>query len=179
MSSAPKYTPHYTVEDYRGWEGDWELWNGIAVSMSPSPFAKHGALQVRIATELEKAIESANCDATTMTEIDWIVSDDTVIRPDLSVVCGDAPEKHIVEAPAIVVEVLSASTKERDLTVKRQLYEHQAVGWYLIADPDKSTLELLKLDETGVYQPVQAGAATVIDICENCQLQVDLLRVFR
>jgi hypothetical protein len=25
MSTVPRYIPHYTVEDYRRWEGDWEL----------------------------------------------------------------------------------------------------------------------------------------------------------
>ena len=41
MSIAPKYQPHYTVDDYQHWEGDWELWNGVAVAMAPSPFGPH------------------------------------------------------------------------------------------------------------------------------------------
>ncbi len=41
MSTVRKYQPHYTVEDYRQWKGDWELWYGTAVAMSPSPFGPH------------------------------------------------------------------------------------------------------------------------------------------
>jgi len=25
--TVPKYMPHYLVQDYQQWEGDWELWN--------------------------------------------------------------------------------------------------------------------------------------------------------
>ncbi len=36
---------HYTYDDYKLWKGDWELFDGIAVSMSPAPmrkYQKHG-----------------------------------------------------------------------------------------------------------------------------------------
>lgn len=179
MSSAPKYTPHYTVEDYQRWEGDWELWNGIAVSMSLSPYGKHGALLVRAASEIERAIESVRCAASTLAEVDWIVSQDTIVRPDLSVVCGAPPERHILTPPALVVEILSPSTRERDLTVKRQLYQQQQVAWYLIIDPEASTIEVLNLDESGVYQSLPKQNEVNIAICDDCKLKVDLARILR
>ena len=40
MRTASKYDPHYTVADYEQWSGDWELWKGTAVAMTPSPFGK-------------------------------------------------------------------------------------------------------------------------------------------
>jgi hypothetical protein len=57
MSSAARYSPNYTIKDYRQWQGDWELWRGIAVAMTPSPFGKHGGLLVRICTALTNAID--------------------------------------------------------------------------------------------------------------------------
>lgn len=33
MSSDIHYQPHYTVDDYRRWEGQWELWFGTAVAI--------------------------------------------------------------------------------------------------------------------------------------------------
>gem|GEM_PF-3546515 len=87
MSTAPQYTPHYTVDDYQLWEGDWELWNGVAVAMTPSPFGRHGTVLGRITTALTNAIDVAGCDANVIVEVDWIISTDTVVRPDLSVVC--------------------------------------------------------------------------------------------
>lgn len=44
MSTAPRYQPHYTVEDYRQWEGRWELMGGVAIAMSQSPFGQHAKL---------------------------------------------------------------------------------------------------------------------------------------
>ncbi|PAY20868.1 hypothetical protein CKO51_03770 [Rhodopirellula sp. SM50] len=52
MSSAPRYVPHYTIEDYRRWEGDWELIDGVPVSMSPSSFGPHK----RVVAELSRQI---------------------------------------------------------------------------------------------------------------------------
>ena len=88
MSRAPRYHPHYTVDDYQHWEGRWELWEGMAIAMSPSPFGRHAKLLARTIAALQVAIDSAGCDATVLVEIDWIVSRDTVLRPDVTVVCG-------------------------------------------------------------------------------------------
>jgi hypothetical protein len=38
VSTAPRYLPHYTVADHAAWEGDWELLDGVALAMTPSPF---------------------------------------------------------------------------------------------------------------------------------------------
>ena len=35
---------HYTYDDYKLWEGKWELMNGMAVSMNPAPMRKHQSL---------------------------------------------------------------------------------------------------------------------------------------
>jgi Uma2 family endonuclease len=179
MSSVPKYTPHYTIQDYQHWEGDWELWNGIAVSMSPSPYGKHSSLLVRTATAFELAVESAGCKASTLAGIDWIVTRDTILRPDILVVCGPPPQKHVVETPAVVVEILSASTRERDLTVKRRLYQQHAIAWYLIIDPEASTMEVLNLDKFGVYQSLPKQNEVDITICDDCHLKVDVARILR
>ena len=179
MSTAPNYNPHCTVDDYQLWEGDWELWNGVAVAMTPSPFGRHGNMLARIASALSNAIDDVDCHASVLLGIDWIVTPDTVVRPDLSIVCGAPPEVHIESAPALVVEILSASTRERDLTVKRRLFEQQLVDWYLIIDPDENSLQTLRLSESGVYEQVALADPLQVDLCETCSLNVRLDRLFR
>ncbi len=179
MSTAPEYHPHYTVDDYQSWEGDWELWNGVAVAMTLSPFGPHGNVLARIASALTNAIDDVGCDASVLLEIDWIVSRDTVVRPDLSIVCGEPPERHIETAPALVAEVLSPSTRDLDLTVKRRLFEQRSVDWYLIIDPDEKSLKTLRLEESGTYQDVASEGPLQIDLCENCLLTVEVDRLFR
>lgn len=178
MSSAPRYQPHYTVDDYQLWEGDWELWDGTAVAMTPSPFGRHGILLSRITTALSNAVDAAACGASVILEVDWIVHSDTVLRPDLSIVCGDAPERHIETTPALVVEVLSESTRQRDQTYKKDLYQQNGVSWYLIVDPDKQVLQAFRLDDSGKYQEVAHTDPLNVDICDSCRLAVKVARLF-
>ena len=57
MNLAKKYPPSYTYEDYRLWEGDWELIEGVPYAMAPSPFGRHqrvvGKLIYQLAEQLE------------------------------------------------------------------------------------------------------------------------------
>lgn len=174
MSTAPRYLPRYTIDDYRLWQGDWELWNGVAISMTPSPFGRHSRLLIDVGSALKAAVQAAGCDATVLGEIDWIVAQDTVLRPDLVVVCGHEPERHLEQTPAIVVEILSDSTRERDCVHKRSIYEQRAVPIYLIVDPDSSQLTALQLDPHGRYAEIPVSNPLAFDICDDCRILVNL-----
>ena len=171
MSTASRYVPHYTIDDYKRWEGDWELWQGIAIAMTPSPFGKHSKLLVNAAACLKNAVSDAKCDATVLAEIDWIIANDTVVRPDVVVVCGSEPEQHVESTPAIAVEILYESTRDRDLGPKRQMYEEQGVPYYLIIDPEPSTVLLLKLQD-GKFAEVSSTDTFDLEICGSCSLSV-------
>jgi Uma2 family endonuclease len=178
MSTAPKYLPHYTVDDYQHWSGEWELWNGVAVAMAPSPFGRHAQLLISVGSVLREAIEAVGCDASVLGEIDWIISRDTILRPDLTVVCGPVPKRHVEEVPALVVEILSPGTRDRDQTFKKEMYQREGVSWYLIVDPDEETLLALKLHD-GEYQPMSHSDILTIDICGTCSLSVRVDRLFQ
>jgi len=51
--------PGYTIEDWKTWDGRWELIKGVAYDMTPSPSFEHqqvsGHLHVAIANALEEA----------------------------------------------------------------------------------------------------------------------------
>ena len=173
MSTAPRYLPHYTVADHAAWEGAWELVDGVAVAMTPSPFGRHAERLSRLAATLWNAIDAAGCPATVLAEIDWIVTNDTVVRPDLVVVRGPAPPRHVEQPPAFVAEILSAATRTRDLTVKRELYEANGVRWYLIIDPDEGDSSLSRLGESGRYESLPAAGRREIDLCPDCTLSID------
>jgi Uma2 family endonuclease len=178
MTAAKKYIPHYTWDDYRLWEGDWELWKGIAVSMSPGPFGPHQSLARKITRLLEDALLSATCCAEVVPELDWIVTNDTVIRPDVMVICGQVPERYLETPPALIVEVLSESTRERDRTFKRDLYETQGVTAYLIADPDERTLEVFTLNESSRYETVPDSGELRLRICKSCEVRLSTGSLF-
>jgi Uma2 family endonuclease len=179
MSPALKYAPRYTYTDYQKWEGRWELWEGVAVSMSPSPFGRHQAISQRLSFAFESAIRHKSCDATVLFEIDWIVADDTIVRPDIVVVCGGVPERHVESSPAIVVEVLSETTRSRDLTYKRELYHSQRVANYVIVDPDNESIVIDKTNSNGEIQTIEVTDSLTISICNDCQIDLRISDVFR
>jgi len=179
MSIARQYAPHYTIDDYAQWEGDWELWDGIAIAMSPGPFGRHQATVANLLHEIRKSMGKHDCDARVVHEMDWIVRRNTVVHPDLVVICGPIPERHLESPPAMVIEVLSDATRERDQTYKKQLYDEQGVAVYLMVDPDTETIELLTRGESGELRAEPTRSPIEISICNDCHLQINVSEVFK
>ncbi len=178
MSTAHRYLPKYTLEDYRQWKGDWELWQGIPISMTPSPFGPHQRIAARLVTTLQNSIDLNQCDAVVLAEIDWIVADDTVVRPDVLVLCGNAPARHVEQTPAFIAEILSPSTEQLDRGAKFDLYREQGVGYYMIIDPAKRELDVYRLDEDKAYQPLKTMDEMVLEICRTCRLNISFGNLF-
>lgn len=178
MSSAEKLAPRYTVTDYQHWEGDWELWGGRAVSMSPSPFGRHGKICGRITSALVGSVDEAHGKAHVLPETDWNVFNETVLRPDVSVVYGAVPEKHIHQTPEIVVEVLSKTTRQRDVGAKLKIYQEEKVPWYLILDPESERLTVMKIVNGKTYEEVASSNPLLITICGDCNLRVMTGKLF-
>lgn len=151
--TAEKLIPNYTVDDYATWKGDWELWDGIPVSMAPRPFGPHSAAVVQIIASLVAQLH--DCHAQVLTELDWIVDQNNVIRPDVVVVCGEVPERHIESPPALIVEVLSDATRQRDTIHKPRLCREHDVE-YVLVDPATKTVNR---DE--------------VVICDDCSVRFD------
>ncbi len=103
-----RYIPRYTYEDYKQWEGDWELFDGIPIAMAPSPVSEHQLLLSRLAQALENTLEECD-ECFVLVEEDWIVDSETVVHPDISVVCGRL-EEFIQKPPYLSVEIVSPSS---------------------------------------------------------------------
>ncbi len=106
--------PHYTYDDYVQWEGRWELIGGIPYAMVPAPVIRHQVICSNIIQYLGELLkECKKCRV--LLPVDWPIADDTVVQPDVLVVCGDdiGVEKLTV-VPVVVFEVLSPSTTRKD-----------------------------------------------------------------
>jgi len=136
---------HYTYNDYKLWKGDWELMSGHPVAMSPAPMRKHQSLASTIITELTNQLdECPSCEV--LGEVDYKISDDTILRPDIVLTCGETNENYLTKAPEIVVEIISPSTAKRDETYKFDVYEAEKVKYYIIVYPDDLVAKVYKLD---------------------------------
>jgi Uma2 family endonuclease len=177
MSEAPRYIPHYTLADFRMWEGRWELIDGLPIAMTPSPFGHHERIISRLSFEIQLQHRSGKCQCEVYTSLDWIISEDTIVRPDLMVICGEQPKYHLEEAPALVVEVLSDSTKGRDLVVKRALYNENGVPHYLIIDPENKTIEHVAGGSSSMCSETSQLELNLGND-QNCRIKVECAKLF-
>jgi Uma2 family endonuclease len=182
MSSAPRYSPHYTHADYCEWQGDWELWNGTAVAMSPSPFGPHERAVAKLVFQIEESLAEQRCECASYAGLDWVVEDDTVVRPDVMIVCGRQPGRHLERPPVLAIEVLSDATAEKDRTAKRNLYEARGVAHYLLVDPMARSIEWLALGADGRYldRSVEIAAAGhwTVELPAGCRIAFDRQTMF-
>ncbi|MBC7865690.1 MAG: Uma2 family endonuclease [Bacteroidia bacterium] len=139
-----KYSAHYTVEEWEHWQDRWELIHGAPYCMIPSPGIEHQYICGNIYHQVkEKLKHCKNC--TVHLPIDWQISLDTVVQPDLSVMCEKVGGNRIKIAPTVIFEILSPSTKIKDQTEKFDLYEAEKVKYYVLVDPLTKTYEIYKL----------------------------------
>ena len=64
------------------------------------------------------------------------------------------PGRRLEEPPLLVVEILSPSTRARDLTLKRAAYERGGAGAYWILDPEVPRLTVLERRPDGRFAEV-------------------------
>ena len=124
--SFEKRKERYTYADYLSWpDGErWEIIAGEPYSMSPAPSRQHqqilGALFAKFYYYLEdKAcrVYPAPFDVRLFQENDKHDEIDTVVQPDIVVVCDDKKldDKGCQGAPDLIIEIISQSTAKKDL----------------------------------------------------------------
>ena len=111
---------------------------------------------------------------------DYYVADDTILQPDVLVLCQEPTKKYIDFTPSLVVEILSPSTALRDRITKFEIYQSQGVLYYLIADPDAEMIEIYFLQE-GKYelQAVDSQNKFSFLLGDDCKAEVNFAGVFK
>lgn len=144
--------PHYTYKDYKRWEGDWELIRGIPYAMSPSPNWQHQDFGALFIQRMKNALQQTPCQCRVLYESDWVISEDTVVRPDVMVVCEEIKGNHVTQPPSLILEILSPSSILIDRNTKFNLYQAYGVRYYLIADLGKKLVEIFQLKNNSFEQ---------------------------
>ena len=147
MGALPKEKEErrYTYADYKEWElkpGErFEIIYGEAYAMA-APNERHQAILTELLTQLHNYLRGKPCkvypapfDVRLFYEEDE--DDDTVVQPDIVVVCdkGKIGEEGCRGAPDLVVEILSPSNTAIEMERKRRLYMEAGVREYWVVDP--------------------------------------------
>ncbi len=178
MSLAIKILPHYTYDDWLNWEGQWELIDGFPYAMSPMPVPKHQRIANALGGEFYLRLkECINCKA--YQAIDYKISDDTIVQPDMLIVCKPITKKFLDFPPALVVEILSPSTALKDRHSKFDIYENQRIPYYLIVSPDTEEVEVFVL-ENDKYVLQQKGRNIEFDFSfeSECKTSIDFKEIW-
>jgi Uma2 family endonuclease len=164
MSDAARKIPdaeqRFTYADYKAWELDegerFELIEGTAYAMAaPSDF--HQAVSGEIFRQIANYLRGKPCKARPAPYDVRLFyaedeSDDTVVQPDVSVICDE--KKRGTEgcrgAPDLVVEVLSPSNTGEEYVRKFNLYMKAGVREYWIVAPLSKTVQAFVL-QNGAY----------------------------
>lgn len=154
MACFGKRQGEYTLQDREAFPEDLrtELIDGVIYLMA-SPSRPHQIIAGQIYHQLCSFIYSRDGSCTPFiapSDVRLDRDDFTVVQPDVYVVCGrneeEREEKNGEEdrkgdysegAPDFVAEVLSPSTRFRDMTIKAEKYRKAGVREYWIVDPNK------------------------------------------
>lgn len=168
--------PHYTCKEYELWEGDWELIKGIPYSMAPAPSWRHQGFGSRFVTAFNNELKKNNaCACEVLYECDWIVNDDTVVRPDVMIVCEPIEGNYPTKPPALILEILSPQTLLKDRNTKFNLYQAYGVKYYLIANIDKKEIEIYQLKDNH-YKQIES--LQQFQFSANCSVELNLKDLF-
>lgn len=170
--------PHYTYDDYSQWEGNWEIINGIPYAMTPAPSKKHQKISLGIASQLKQLLALCrNCHV--YQTIDWQLNEDTVLQPDVLVVCGDNPEEvKLTAPPELIFEILSPSTTRKDRVLKYQLYQDAGVKYYCMVSPEPGSAEVFILRDHEYQEADEFPGGRITFDLGPCSIAFDFNEIF-
>lgn len=140
---AMTYDDYAAVSDGKRYE----LIHGELVEMAPAPNELHQRASMKLSYLLMRRLEDHVDEGFVYAApIDVILDAQNSLQPDLVYISADREEiisrRGIDGAPDVVIEILSPSTRDRDLGVKMGLYFQHGVREYWIVDTDAQTLAL-------------------------------------
>ena len=187
----PAEKEHCTFADFLEWDENerYEIINGEPYMMA-EPTTAHQRISMDLGSQIHAFLKDKPCEVFAApfgvrlfeTENDDPRDVDTVVEPDLSVICDPSKldDYGCKGAPDVVIEILSPSNSRHDRFVKYNLYQRAKVREYWIVDPTAKTVEAYRLDENGYLKLSDMyNAADTAKITALNDLPVDLNTVFQ
>jgi len=183
LSLAHKQEEYFTYADYCNWDDNtrWELIDGAPYSMV-APSIRHQEILGNVYIKFREYLDGKLCKvliAAVDVRLNADKGDDTVVQPDLLIVCDEeklADGKSVKGAPDLVVEILSPSNEKHDRVKKHAKYKEAGVKeiWYI--DPTAEVVDVYKL-ENGKYFADTYGVEDIIPVGIFPEFEVDLKEI--
>ena len=183
----------YTYEDYYSWDDGkrYELIDGVVRLMSPAPRARHQDISGEIYLQLRLFLKGKRCKvyhAPFDVRLNADGADDTVVQPDITVVCDRSKidKRGLRGVPDMIVEVLSPgcmgeqrvsatspSTAKHDAITKFNKYLEAGVLEYWIVDPERNTVKVcLRKDGDYVIKTYDETDDAPVSVLPGCVIRL-------
>ena len=173
----------YSYADYLTWpkEQRWELIEGVPHAMA-APSTRHQRFVRKLTLQIGNFLEEKDCEvfpAPFSVYLKHTNKEDTVVEPDLSVVCDPAKldDRGCKGAPDLIIEVLSPTTARHDRVLKFNKYLEAKVMEYWIVDPERNVVEVFLL-RGNIYSAQAYLEDDVVPVWVLPGLVIDFKKVF-
>ena len=131
--------------------------------VTPTPILRHQAILGRLYLHIATYLKREPRGRLFFAPLDVILTRFDVVEPDLLYVsrdrCADILKDWVRGAPDLVVEVGSPSTRKRDETIKRTLYEREGVVEYWVVDPEIDVVRVYRRSGDRFERPAELSRA--------------------
>lgn len=188
--ALPAEKSRYSFADFLAWdEHERAEIIGGEIYLMGTPSSRHQEISFEIGRQLGNYLEGKRCRVYPAPygvrlfeqDRDDPEAVDTVVEPDISVICdrGKIDKTGCKGAPDMVVEILSPSTQRHDRLVKLGLYQRAGVREYWIVSPEEQTVQVMLLDSGGILQLHEVydrDSIAKVNILDGCF--IELAKVF-
>jgi Uma2 family endonuclease len=154
--------------------------------VTPSPNRKHQKVSLNISLRIGNWLEQHPIGQIYYAPFDVIFSTFDVVEPDLLYMSNEHAAAVLTDAnvqgvPELVIEIGSPSTRQRDETIKRHLYERSGVSEYWVVDPEIDVVRVYRRGAEGFERPqeLRADAGETLTTPRLPGLPLPLSRIFR
>jgi Uma2 family endonuclease len=154
--------------------------------VTPSPNRKHQQVLMNLTVVIGGWLDTHPIGRAFFAPFDVVFSRFDVVEPDLLYMSNARASEILTAAnvqgtPELVVEIGSPSTRGRDETVKRRLYERAGVSEYWVVDPEIEIIRVYLREADRFARPLElsAEAGDVLTTPLLPGLSLPLVRVFR
>jgi len=177
--AQPAYDFRYTYADYLKWDDGVrrELIDGKVYLMA-SPSWRHQEISSNLYDQLKAFLKSKPCKvfyAPLDVRLNADTFDDTVVQPDLIIVCDHSilDDAGVKGVPDMVVEILSPSTAGYDRTIKFDKYLQAGIKEYWIIDPVNESLAANILNDGNYITHIYTNEDTApVHVLEGCAINL-------
>ena len=170
--------PHYTADEVRQFDDPrlrFEVIRG-ELFVSPAPKIPHQRMVRELLVQLHDYLTRHNLGEVLPGPFEVQFTEDSAVQPDALVILrGRGPQptiERLYGPPALVIEVISYSSKRTDRLQKRLLYLEEGVSEYWVVDPGLRQIERWRtgdenpeiLHDRLEWRPTEAAPALAIDL---------------